>query len=442
MTWLFAAGAAIGLVVRAHARARLRALDGLPLHSPPLTPGWWRAWSRAPALFSTWSPTHDEALGALIAQKDLAAAGPIILRLRFQLTLYDGFRGDLAAALSGLRTPAALRALTRALDDIASRDKAAEALVAYGADAVAPLCRALDTYAGKPAAKALGRIGDPRAVGPLRERAFAKTERHGDAEVRSAAIEALGVLGEPGVDALIAGLWAQDQDLRRQCADALGRAGASRAAAPLKALLADADWWLRASALTGLRLLLGRQAAPELKTALADPHEYVREQAIEGLAANADPAVAPAIAVLLRDPQWKVRVAAAKGLDALGARSRGEEQALRLVALGEIAQAALLGRRGVSALVEALAHPLLDKQLEASRLLEKELEHRAADADEAVLRRLAELPPLRGTVYTRVYNGPCDIDGHEAPVISEADPAHLRQLARQELKRREKKGRK
>jgi HEAT repeat protein len=140
-------------------------------------------------------------------------------------------------------------AIARALDELAwepgiSADGAAywaarrawDKCVETGASSVEPLISALKNKSSRPdIARALGEIGDPRAVAPLIALLDAAEE-----EVQAAATAALAGIGDAAVDPLIVVL--DDKDWRVRCcaAEALGRIGDVRAADPL----ADAmhDW--------------------------------------------------------------------------------------------------------------------------------------------------------------------------------------------------------
>jgi HEAT repeat protein len=88
------------------------------------------------------------------------------------------------------------------------------------------------------AARALGTIGDARAVEPLIIRALGDSD-HG---VRWNAAEALGKIGEPTVEPLIRALVDGSNDVRQNAAQALGTIGDARAVEPLIRALGDSDW--------------------------------------------------------------------------------------------------------------------------------------------------------------------------------------------------------
>ena len=88
------------------------------------------------------------------------------------------------------------------------------------------------------AVEALGRLGDVRAVSRWWQPCVIATRRCGGA----GAVEALGRLGDVrAVEPLLAALRDNDRDVRRAAAKALGRLGDVRAVEPLVALLSDSE---------------------------------------------------------------------------------------------------------------------------------------------------------------------------------------------------------
>jgi len=85
------------------------------------------------------------------------------------------------------------------------------------------------------AAKALGRIGDPRAVHPL-----IAALRDDCVFVRGEAVEALGKIGDrDAAQPLISALKSSDNDIRLKAAEALGKIGDTKALRPLVAIVKD-----------------------------------------------------------------------------------------------------------------------------------------------------------------------------------------------------------
>jgi HEAT repeat protein len=153
--------------------------------------------------------------------------------------------------------------------------------VALGALAVEPLSAALkdeEWDVRQAAARALGKIKDPRAVKPLI--AALKDEKW---DVRQAAAEALGEIGAPAVEPLIATLKDKDSDVRQAAAEALGKIGDAHAVEPLIAALKDKDSDVRQAAAYALGEIQARRAVEPLFGALKDELWCVRQAAAEAL---------------------------------------------------------------------------------------------------------------------------------------------------------------
>jgi len=212
----------------------------------------------AEALGQIGNPRTVEPLIAALRDKDTGVRGaaakalghigdprtvePLIAALRDEDT---GVRGAAAEALGQIGDPRTVEPLIAALRDEDSnvRRVAAWALGKIGdSQAVEPLIAALRNEDGnmrRVAAWALGKIGDSRAVEPLiavlEDQATKNWWRY---SVREAAAEALGRIGEPAVEPLIAALQDEDSNMRQGAAGALGRIG-EPAVEPLIAALRD-----------------------------------------------------------------------------------------------------------------------------------------------------------------------------------------------------------
>jgi HEAT repeat protein len=273
-------------------------------------------------------------------------------------------------ALGEIKDPRAVEPLIAALKDKDVRKAAAEALdhlgwkpaqdesagwywmakhdwdkcVALGALAVEPLSAALKDKEWKvraAAARALGKIQDPRAVEPLiaalkdtdkdvREAAvYALGEikdpravepliaalKDAEWRVRTAADEALVKIGAPAVEPLIAALKDKDSDVRKAAAQVLGEIKDPRAVKPLSAALKDEEWDVCQAAAEALGKIKDPRAVDPLIAALKDTDKDVREAAVYALGEIKDPrAVEPLIAAL-KDENSDVRQAAAKALE-------------------------------------------------------------------------------------------------------------------------------
>jgi HEAT repeat protein len=119
-------------------------------------------------------------------------------------------------------------------------NSAVDALVAIGKDAVDPLIKALkheEDSVVKYAARALGRIGDPRAIEPL-----VKTYESGIPRVRRNIVNAFGNIGgKEVIDPLIKALKDSDNDARRSAARILSETGDERAFDPMLEIFNDSD---------------------------------------------------------------------------------------------------------------------------------------------------------------------------------------------------------
>lgn len=261
-------------------------------------------------------------------------------------------------------------------------------------------------------ATALGRIGDPRALGPLTQAAFDP----GNRDLRLCAIQSLGMIGDRrAVPDLIRALG--ERNMPVAAADALARLGDARALTPLLAAAQDPElrlWMLRA---------LGELGRPGAETALrawaaadhpAHPDQRVRETAVEALwklerlttaqplAALAktlrddadpghrawvafrlgearDPAGVAALAAALADPDPGIRERAAAALIRIGAPARtavlarstatGPDQAYSVAVLGYIGQPADIAH--LQTLTESGHEPLSTVAAHSTALIRK-----------------------------------------------------------------------
>ena len=143
-----------------------------------------------------------------------------------------------------------------------------------------------------------------------------------DTEIRLKASWLLGRLGDKhGVYALLAALRAQQPDVRRAAAQALGELRHRRAVQPLiAALLNDEDVGVRVAAANALGALGDKRAFEPLMSALGNPagDPRVRGMAAEALADLRDRRAAPALITGLSDPAPEVRFWCAFALGELG----------------------------------------------------------------------------------------------------------------------------
>ncbi|HEU4754797.1 MAG TPA: HEAT repeat domain-containing protein, partial [Armatimonadota bacterium] len=202
------------------------------------------------------------------------------------------------------------------------------------------------------AVEALGRLGLPEAVPDL-----AALVSGGERSLRLKAVDALGVLGPAALPEIRTALRNEDNGVQWCAAEALGRLGLPETAPDLAALAKGADRSLRLKAVEALGLL-GPGGLEALQEALRDPDgeiraeavraiartpgsrsvdllcdallrygEEVRRAAAEALGGFSDARVVPALLAALRDPSLQVRRAAA---ESLGRREELGEVAPRL----------------------------------------------------------------------------------------------------------------
>ena len=129
------------------------------------------------------------------------------------------------------------------------------------------------------AASALGKVGDARAVEPL----TAALKEKGS--LWEAATWALGNMGAPAVESLIALLEDLDNDVRLAAVIALGQTGDSRAVEPLmETLYWNLDDNVRAAAVMALGHIGDPRAIERLTVALEDADDNVSDLAAQALA--------------------------------------------------------------------------------------------------------------------------------------------------------------
>lgn len=238
----------------------------------------WRAWVRLRSIRQCLDP---ERLSVWLSDKDVDARRTALQRL------------------SLLADQRAMRFLVGAL---AHRDAvismaAEDALVGKGTMAVETLVGALvdpGPSVREAAARALGRIGDPSAVGPL-----AGALGDGDASVRHAAAWSLMDLGLPAVQPALGVLIHGSHSARASAAKVLGRLGDLQALQPLIHALGDGHSDVRAVAAEALGRLGDALAVAPLIHALDDSDDLVRVSSATALAILGA-AAAPALPMLNR----------------------------------------------------------------------------------------------------------------------------------------------
>jgi putative heme-binding domain-containing protein len=282
------------------------------------------AWERTEAI--------AQALGRVLADPDRAVRLAVLRRMQREKVqvrlaalgrwLEDEYQPDRAAAILAALgdRPAAearryLEAVVRDRRHSPANRRAALAFFVRGLDEAAPdpllaLAQALED--GPILADALRRTGKyPRLPAvPVLTRKL----RSPDAEVRAAAIEALGELrAAEGRERVLPLLQDEDVRVRRAAAGAAGKLGARQAIEPLLKLVTDADPAVRRAGLDSLRLLREPRAVPLAVAALGD--RELELQALECLGELGGPEQAKAVAELAkRNPSTEVPPAAVRVL--------------------------------------------------------------------------------------------------------------------------------
>jgi HEAT repeat protein len=275
------------------------------------------------------------------------------------------------------------------------REAAVERLVALGKPAVVPLIQALeqdhagvlmralgrlgDARAVEPllaalcqvnphvrqdAATALGLIGDPRAIGPLIDAFRLESGDTEDITAWQDAAQALARLGAPAVEPLIRALRDENSTVRAWSAHALGQMGIPQAVGPLIAALADADLQVRSDASVALGKIGDASAAEALVARLSDPqeNELVRMDAARALGNVVTGAVFAPLAAALDDPAIEVRCqalwalaesAGPRAVDLLLARITDPEACIRHAAVHALAG---VGDENLIPLLERIEH--------------------------------------------------------------------------------------
>jgi len=294
-----------------------------------------------------------------------------------------GVRGRAALALGRLGDPRAHEPLIECLrtGDAPMRDAVCDALTALGPTAIPSLLACLDDtdpsirersmailarigdhkvvepllaylerqctmedivrdpgYSRMAAVRALGILGDVRAIRPLIEflsingqkveiaaKALAQIGRpalmpligaltHGSGQTRNGAARALAHLGEPALAALFERLDDGDTDTRKSVVEALGFFDASRVIEPLILRLRDSSSGVRGRAAEVLGRLADMRAVDPLIASLSDEDDYVRRAVVRALAQVGSEKAMLHVTKSLNDPDWSVRETARKAL--------------------------------------------------------------------------------------------------------------------------------
>jgi HEAT repeat protein len=175
----------------------------------------------------------------------------------------------------GRTDPSAVARLIQVLrtdDNLLAYWDAEEELVAAGKPAVSALLTALPSlspWALSHALRALGKIGDARAIPPLLK-ALAYDSGESEPCIEWFAAEALGRIGAPALGPLLALGTSEDAHLRQWSAVALGELGDSRAVEPLLERTTDSDPQVREAAFLAVQEIGDRRAVDALMRLLEE----------------------------------------------------------------------------------------------------------------------------------------------------------------------------
>lgn len=159
------------------------------------------------------------------------------------------------------------------------------------------------------AARALGELGDSRAVEPLIG-LLSDENRY----VRREAAKSLGKIGdERAIVPLINALKDEDRYGREGAAEGLGDMG-EKAFSHLVSAMEDPDWHVRTGAAVALRIIGDKRALPALTRAMQDENRFVRREVIKSLGRIGDHSVIDTLIAALKDPDRSVRLRAVSAL--------------------------------------------------------------------------------------------------------------------------------
>lgn len=235
----------------------------------------------------------SEAVSGLIAALD---AGPRVA-------------GAALAALEIVRDPATAPDIVRQLrrGSRVVRARAVAALVAIGPSSLGALARTnLDARGLVWAVRALGKIGNEAAIGPLVERLG-----HNSRAVRAEAAKALIAVGPPSVPAVLAVASRRDAGLL-EAVQALAGLADARAATQLAGLLTHDRVAVRSTAAYGLERI-GPACRPAV-AAVLEQSKFRSVEAAQVLSRVSDESAVAALDAALASPEARVRRAAAIGL--------------------------------------------------------------------------------------------------------------------------------
>jgi len=162
------------------------------------------------------------------------------------------------------------------------------------------------------AIEALGRIGDPSCAEDL-IRAFSDAPKH----LCLAVLKAMGNLRNTRSLRFLTGfLKKPDPDLKHIAIESLGMLKDKRSVPDLIKAMDDSDWSIRSAAVQALARIGDRRCAGALREGLKDPDDIVKKEAIRTLGALGDQAAANAMLPFLHDEHVQDEVL--KSLERLG----------------------------------------------------------------------------------------------------------------------------
>ncbi len=283
------------------------------------------------------------------------------------------------------------------------------------------------------AANALGTLGDPVAAQPLAD--LLLTNRIGaTAEIA----DALARLGPPAIAPITPALKHPDIDVRLTATQTLASIGTEAAVLPLGSALTDPEVKVRRAAADALRNLADPRVLPVLADALADPESAVYYAARDALARMGAPAV-PILVERLSSADTRVAYTAQQALakigepaispllDAMRGSSADETIRWAAVALGKIGEPAV--KPAASLLIDGAA-PVRARVAAARALGITE----SATATEPLIKATATGPAEVRQAAVRALGAIGDADATDALVAALADEARrVRESAMREL---------
>lgn len=264
------------------------------------------------------------------------------------------------------------------------------AATAFFAPGVAGLTHAAPTEPAEASAAGMHATAADTAV----VRALIARLRDESPEVRQAAADALGRIGDPlAIPALVAALDDPEAEVRASALDALSQFEHGVPAAPIRGLLSSGDPELRARAASILGDLRDRSSAGTIGQLVRDPDLDVRREALHALAQIRDPGSVPAVSAALQDRDADVRRHAVEAMNELGGTISGETLAALLQdASADVRQEAVrhTSERRVVSMVPQLIRLLDDRSPEVREEAAEALTELRTTESHAALRRALE----------------------------------------------------